>query len=190
MHALIEAAVTHLLILRFNEPKLDSIFSFLQLNNPRTGKLAFAKAAGLIDTDTERYIQRLSQLRNAFVHDVVNVNNNIKEFLDACDMNQKTEYRKGFLFGYQDGQKIQLKVDKNLYNSIAIIQSVSVAIYRFVPKLSIWFGAIIVLSSFYEKGVHARHQSQMNKINKMMEELFRRTPSSFGEPEIEENLEE
>jgi hypothetical protein len=38
-----------------------------------TGKLAFAEALGLVDAETKGFIEKLGQIRNAFVHNVKNV---------------------------------------------------------------------------------------------------------------------
>jgi len=65
MHALMEAAVTHLLAERLGDAKLEEVFSFTEFANPRSGKLAFAKALGLLESDERRFLQRLAELRNS-----------------------------------------------------------------------------------------------------------------------------
>ena len=72
-HALVEALLTYLLTAHLGNPSAGSIFAFLDTSNPRTGKLAFAKAFGILDEDARRFVRGLSELRNELVHNVSNV---------------------------------------------------------------------------------------------------------------------
>lgn len=72
-HALVEALLTYLLAAHLSNPDVGSIFAFLDTSNPRTGKLAFAKAFGVLNEDARRFVRGLSELRNRLVHNVANV---------------------------------------------------------------------------------------------------------------------
>src|SRR5690242_8323284 len=64
VHALIEAAVTHLLVIASGKNELENIYTFLELSDSRTGKLAFVRELGLLENKYRRFIKTLSELRN------------------------------------------------------------------------------------------------------------------------------
>src|SRR5205807_8135781 len=51
IHALLEAAITHLLIETLREPRLRPLFSRMELSNFVAGKVAFAEKLELLDKD-------------------------------------------------------------------------------------------------------------------------------------------
>lgn len=183
LHALIEASVTHLLVKHFNEPTLETVFSFLELSNLRTGKLAFASSTGLIDTDIKRFIQKLSEMRNAFVHDVTNVNIQIKDFLDNIKEDDRKGYRKGFLFGYKEGQKIQVRIGEDAYDAKALLQLFNISSFDLVPKLSIWFGSLICLSRIYNHVLLAELRVQKQTLNEHLVKLLENVIQSSQPPD-------
>ena len=80
LHALFEAACTHLLLFHFKEPDLAEVVSRLELSNKTTGKLAFLSRLELLGKEGRRLISTLSELRNNLVHDVRNA-----DCPDTCD---------------------------------------------------------------------------------------------------------
>jgi hypothetical protein len=99
LHALIEAAVTHLLVESVAKPSLRNVFSQIALSDTRTGKLAFADNLGLVDRDVRRFIRTLSQLRNEFVHNVSNVNIDLADLLEQSPQKRKQEFARAFCWG-------------------------------------------------------------------------------------------
>jgi len=85
LHALIEAACTHLLNFHFKEPGLRTLLSRLELSNTTSGKIAFLKAVGLLGKEERRYIRALSELRNNLVHDVRNQKFDLNDTVDNFD---------------------------------------------------------------------------------------------------------
>src|SRR3546814_18866509 len=53
LHALFEAACTHLLLFHFKEPELTDIFARLELSNKATGKIAFLGKLELLGKDNQ-----------------------------------------------------------------------------------------------------------------------------------------
>ena len=72
LHAVFEAACTHLLLFHFQEPELSEVFSRLELTNKTTGKVAFLGRLELLSKRNRRFITALSELRNSLVHDIRN----------------------------------------------------------------------------------------------------------------------
>jgi hypothetical protein len=154
LHALFEAACTHLLLFHFKEPDLSSIFSRLELSNKTTGKIAFLGALELLNKDNRRFISILSELRNSLVHDVRNAQFSLAGMvmsLDAPEIRNlaisfspyETHIRK---FPYDPKMKLGYKEELQEH---AKIESV---IRRFSndPKIHIWMGAYHVLGSMVD----------------------------------------
>ncbi len=72
LHALFEAACTHLLLFHFKEPELRDIFARLELSNKTSGKIAILGKLELLGKNNRRLVAALSELRNSLVHDVRN----------------------------------------------------------------------------------------------------------------------
>jgi hypothetical protein len=98
-HALVEALLTYLLSAHLENSDVGSIFAFLDTSNPRTGKLAFAKAFGLLNQDARRFVRGLSELRNKLVHDVANVRFTFGEHVAQLNKQTRREWVQAFGFG-------------------------------------------------------------------------------------------
>lgn len=71
-HALLESAITHLIVSELDRAELKPVLAKLEMSNTRVGKVAFAKALGLLDKDHRKFVKKLSELRNMLVHDIRN----------------------------------------------------------------------------------------------------------------------
>lgn len=88
LHALMEAALTYSICTRLNAPELERVVSRLDTSNNQSGKLAFAKALGILGSPQRKFIRRLSVLRNEIVHNVRSVEfsfENYKESLSESE---------------------------------------------------------------------------------------------------------
>ena len=154
LHALFEAACTHLLLFHFKEPDLSSIFSRLELSNKTTGKIAFLGTLELLNKDNRRFISTLSELRNSLVHDIRNAQFSLPSMVASLDATEvrnlaisfspyETHIRK---FPYDPKMKLGYKED---LQDQAKVESV---VKRFAddPKMHIWIGAYQVLGSIVD----------------------------------------
>ena len=71
-HALLESAITHLIVADLNRSELASIVSKLEMSNTKIGKVAITKELGLLTKEYRSFIRNLSELRNQLVHDIRN----------------------------------------------------------------------------------------------------------------------
>ncbi len=136
LHALIEAATTHLLIEHLDDERLSSVISFLELSNQRTGKIALLKALELMSSDYKRYIISLSELRNSLVHDVRNTQFSFRKTIKSYSEKEFSNFikRYGLLLG--DNEAIN-----PMYLELA----------RNDPKEFIWSGALTLLTFIYTR---------------------------------------
>jgi hypothetical protein len=92
-HAVIEAQVSASLTRALSDDRLSAIFERLELSDTDTGKLAFAKALGLL-TDPQRvFVRKLSELRNQLVHNIRNVQFDFHHHVQhELDRNQRQSF--------------------------------------------------------------------------------------------------
>lgn len=151
LHAIFEAACTHLLLFHFKEPELNEIFSRLELSNKSTGKLAFLAKLELLEKENRRFISTLSELRNSLVHDVRNSEFSLERMVGDLSSSElknfavsfspletvirEFKYDKKAKVGYDEEWQKQASMD-------AVLKRASSA-----PKFHIWFGAYNVLIS-------------------------------------------
>jgi hypothetical protein len=86
-HAIIEGAVSQMLAAAL-DPRLTPVFEKLELGRAGTGKLEFAKALGLLNSDQARFIRTLSELRNRCVHDLKHLDFTFRKHAAALDKQQ------------------------------------------------------------------------------------------------------
>ena len=109
-HAVIEALVSALLATQLDR-RLVPLFNRLELGDVDFGKLAFAKALGLLSSDQRRFISLLSTLRNKLAHNPKHLSFNFDAYFESLDKNQRTTFGKvlaGDLSGRQREQWMTL----------------------------------------------------------------------------------
>ena len=88
LHSMIEAGMNHLILNQLGNPKLERVIAKLDTSNPATGKAAFVKAFALLPDKTLRFIQILSEIRNACVHDARNFTFNLEAHVATFEKKQ------------------------------------------------------------------------------------------------------
>jgi len=90
MYAILEVALSHLILSRLREPKLTDVVRHLETNNDRRGKLGFIKAYGLLSDDSCQFVRVLSKVRVFAVHDFKNFDLNLVQYSES--LKAKGEY--------------------------------------------------------------------------------------------------
>ena len=129
--ALIEAAVTQLVLAALGRKELAPAIEASNLLG-RSGKLAIAKALGLLDDDLAQFAERLGQLRNRLVHDVTKASFSFTSHLASLTKGEGDTLLRSLLF----------KVDGNLPDDSPFRRSVSFAI---------WIHALVFLAEVNSK---------------------------------------
>jgi hypothetical protein len=88
LHALLETAVTHLLVRFFGRDELQDVFATMELGNARTGKLVFLGKLNCLEKNHRRFIRKLSEIRNKLVHDIRNVQFSLPEYVNELTPDQ------------------------------------------------------------------------------------------------------
>ena len=100
LHALIEAAVTHALVVRSGKDETSEVFANLELSNARTGKLAFSKVFLDLESEDRRFIRSFSELRNSLIHDIRKVSFTLSGYFSGLPIEKQRSFVRDF--GYVD----------------------------------------------------------------------------------------
>lgn len=143
IHALLEAAVSHLLAEVVGKPELVDLFAQLELSNARTGKIAFAKVLNCLDDDERGMVRKLSELRNQLVHDLSNVDFDFSVWVKSLDPNQLKQYSKAFS---PSGDTIQVVGNEVPFSEF----------FKQQPRTCIWVACLFLLALVYQRKDLAR----------------------------------
>jgi hypothetical protein len=170
LHSLIEAAMTHYITEKLGEPQLRDFISRIDLSHSTMGRLAIAKAISALEKDHRRFIKLLSEMRNSFVHDVQNVSTTIIEFLDEMPKSRRKGFDKAFKWGYENVDDISVHVEgfsDDYFSLPETTKFFAVTIYEYLPRLSIWLGATLVLRHIYTE-IRIKEIKDMNDETMLM----------------------
>lgn len=156
LHALFEAACTHLLLFHFKEPELTDIFSRLELSNKATGKIAFLGKLELLGKENRRLVAALSEMRNSLVHDVRNAEFSLERMVAGLDATALKQFALAFSpyeahirkFPLSADPKARLGYDEKLQKAASVDEMMKRA--KRSPKHHIWLGAYNVLVSIVD----------------------------------------
>ena len=107
LHALFEAVLASLIVKKLGAPALQDVITNLEFNNAKAGKVSFAQALDLLDSREAAFLSGLSELRNRLVHDVRNVQFDLRAYVTNMDANQRKSFKSQFgraILGLPDGE--------------------------------------------------------------------------------------
>jgi len=102
-HAVVEGLVSEALARQLDR-RLVPLFGRLELGGVDSGKLAFAKALGLLSSDQRQFISLLSTLRNKLAHNPKHLAFDFDAYFESLDKNQRATFCK-VLAGDLSGQQ-------------------------------------------------------------------------------------
>ncbi len=97
-HALVEAALTHLIVTAIGDNRLGQLVGRLETSNDVTGKLAFIKKMELLPDRYRRFVRSFSELRNSLVHDVSNSNFAFESHVETLSKERRKTFKEAFSF--------------------------------------------------------------------------------------------
>jgi hypothetical protein len=96
LHALFEAVLANLLVRKLGTKAIDDVIAHLDFNNTKSGKVAFARALGLLESREVAFLRGLSELRNRLVHDVRNVSFDLRAHVEQMTESQRKKFKSEF----------------------------------------------------------------------------------------------
>lgn len=173
-HALLEAAVSHLLCSALGKDALAEVFSHLELSDKRRGKIAFAAALDLLHKPDRRFISSLSELRNSLVHDVRNVSFSLSEHVAAMDAKTFSAFAKGF-DSFSTGGSVAFEGK----------EVPPAEVFRRDPKTAIWWSAMLTVAIIYQVKETQRLRTETDHLRAEGNRLVVETLSRLINPHTE-----
>jgi len=145
-HALLEAALIHLLVADLERPELADVLAELETSDTRTGKIALVKALKLLGEHHRRFIRAMSELRNGLIHDVRNTSFSFAPRL--------------FALGSGPGKEIEKKAEKcvnaasDFFRESFELDGKKLTRKRFAqenPRFVIYFAIFFMLADIYHQ---------------------------------------
>ncbi len=167
-HALVEALLTYLLTQYTGNANVGSIFAFLDTSNPRTGKLAFAKAFGILDESARRFVRGLSELRNQLVHNVTNVSFTFASHTTQLNKQARREWIQEFGYGlFAVGETRLGKLDNAARQHLGEIVVSE-------PKLSIMAGVAWLALEIFSRRQNADMRRAIDRLADILDSEYER----------------
>jgi len=98
LHAVFEAVLVNLIVHRLATPQASEVVSHLEFNNTKAGKVAFARALGLLESRDVAFLRGLSELRNRLVHSIQNVSFTFAGHVANLSAAERKKFRAEFGF--------------------------------------------------------------------------------------------
>lgn len=92
-HALIEAAVTNMIVEKLGESGLLEFVQRLPLSDNRTGKVTVAMKLELLEAGHRKFIKWFSELRNSLVHNFDSLNFTFPSHIDSLTSDERKKWR-------------------------------------------------------------------------------------------------
>ncbi len=145
LHALIEAACTHLLSDYFQDQNLSTFFSKLEFNDKERGIISFLEDNDLIGRSNSLFVSSLSDLRDSLVHDMKDHEFSLLVHLNSLDNQQMNHFATAF--SPEDSAARNMKDSLDLRPEMLEKIKLENVIIRAKedPKYFIWFGAYTTL---------------------------------------------
>jgi hypothetical protein len=158
-HAMLEAAVTELVLEHLGENRLKELIERLPLSDNQIGKVVIAKHLDLLDDDQRRFIRWFSELRNGLVHRLENINFTFEQRISAMDKNQKRSWIESIIWFAKD------KTNHDQWKPLAEGQ----------PKVAICMALLQVICRCGLKAQEFKAHRKINKAaQKTTEELLKK----------------
>jgi hypothetical protein len=144
-HAILEAAVTEMVVEQLGESRLKPIIERLPLSDGQTGKIVIAKHLDLLSDEQRKFIRWFSELRNPLVHRLENVGFTFERYISGMDKNQKQSWNESIIW-FAEGE-----VSRKEWKSTA----------EKTPKLAIYMGLLQIVCGCGIKSQQVKGQRKM-----------------------------
>ena len=159
-HAFFESAFTHVLVGITEKQELQDVFSWLELSNAKTGKLAFAKAMGILNEAERRFVRKFSELRNLLVHSVEQISFDLTNYVSSLDKNQLKSFTKTYSY-FAAGESFEYS--GKTYDTEEFVKS--------DPKTAVWFCVMALAGVLYLKRDNELLKSMIDTLQKQVSVL-------------------
>lgn len=165
-HALIEEAVTEVIVAHLGQESLKGLIERLPLSDAKAGKLVATKQLGLLPDNHRKFIRWFSELRNILAHRLENTSFTFEAHLAAFDANQRRSWKQNILcWSDREADRPGLETLAEEHPKVLLVCALTVVI-----------GECILLAE------HAKSRRRLDDAEKLaMKEIFGPNGISLGE---------
>lgn len=164
LHSFLEAALTQLIIKTLDRNELEDIISRLPMFN----KIAFIKSLSLLREEARRYVQKISEIRNFYVHNINSTSLTLRQYLRTLDPNKLKSFIEAIKFGIKEDIK---SFDKG--GKILEIE----AVCENYPRLAIFItGTLVIAEISGQIGIEV-HKKKLEEYMIKVAEIMLPPPS-------------
>jgi hypothetical protein len=154
VHALLEAAISHLLCRALGRDEFAGVFAFMDLSDKRAGKMAFVRALGVLEKPDRRFISSLSELRNQLVHNVRNAGFDLQGYVNGLTPEKLRAFAQNF-----DSFSVGNRVDFDGQ------QLAPEEVFKREAKRAIWWSAMVTVALVYQFREIERLRSEAQRLD-------------------------
>jgi len=155
LHAMVELALTHLVLSRLPESaKLEKIISNLDLNDKRKGKIAFIRAFGLLPDNAILFVQKLCELRNIAVHGLKRFNLDLAIYFKGLENKERGNWRNA-ITTFSVSRLTRAQIDLALAHPRSTLHACCISI-----MIRSWYGRPGWASRMYQSLIRERSPRQ------------------------------
>lgn len=137
LQVFIEGALAHAVAAELGRPELEAFFGALPLR-PNYGLAALARELDLISEDQRKQLDKLSDVRNAFAHKLVNVDRTLAEYISSMNDEAVTGLARALVHTHSG-----VEIDKALDVRSALISECRRLLWRNVSWIAVDLGDAI-----------------------------------------------
>jgi len=168
LHSLFEAACSQLIVKAIGRKELENIISKVDMAD----KVIYLKQLKLLEKGSRRFLRKLSEIRNFYVHNIKSISLNLKQYLQILDPNQLNSYVEAIRYGIREDFKVIFK-EKELDRD---------AFCKDLPNLAIFISGYSVLYEIAKiLGLEIREKElekqKIKLIDKIVKSLMESTSS-------------
>jgi hypothetical protein len=168
LHALTEAALTHLITIALGREELRDFFAEMQMGHARRGKIGIARRLSLIDDRLVKFIMALGRIRNRFAHRPHSVGDRIEQFVDSIPVSERDSFWRTLAY-FGDGDTV-INVAGNTVDILTFTRN--------NPKFAVWLSATVAVGTIYiQKESEAQRRQHQQLMVDFYEAMVRNRPS-------------
>lgn len=156
LHSFLEATLTQLIIKALGKNELENIINRLEMIN----KVEYAKSLSLLSKEARRFIYKLSEIRNIFVHNIESISINLRQYVKDLNSDQLKNFIKATKYGINEQFEINgTKVEREVF-------------IKDNPRIAMWMSAHAVIAEMSMAiGIELKKQN-IEKLQIQIAETF------------------
>lgn len=169
LHALAEAALTHLITIALGREELREVFAEIPMGNVGRGKIGIGQRLNLIEARLAKFLAALGRMRNRFAHRPQSVNDRIEQFVDSIPQHERDSFERTLAYFTDEGSVI-IEIAGQTWDVLTFTRN--------NPKFAVWLSATVAIGTIYiQKESEAEHRKHYELMAEFFVAMVRNRPT-------------